>query len=133
MTAWIAKFPNAKKLIVGGHSISTAWMKKFIAAVNNPVKLQEIINFYDNQVAIHEMGHALGVNHHGKDKNQTSGAHDCPMRYFEYVDPVYINEGWMKKVLEMLDTDGNLIVTYTKWKFCKTKDNCWKQLDAKDD
>ncbi len=133
MTAWIAKFPKAKKLIVGGQSIPTSWIKKFIAAVNNPTKLQEILNFYDNQIAIHEMGHALGVNHHGKDKNQTSGAHDCPMRYFEYIDPVFINEAWMKKVLDMLDTDGNLIVTYTKWKFCKTKDNCWKQLDAKDD
>ncbi|MEO8514432.1 MAG: hypothetical protein ABI543_12800 [Ignavibacteria bacterium] len=133
MTAWIAKFPKAKKLVVGGHTVLTSWMKKFIDAVNNPTKLQEIINFYDNQIAIHEMGHALGVNHHGKDKNQTSGAHDCPMRYFEYIDPVFINEAWMKKVLDMLDTDGNLIVTYTKWKFCKTKDNCWKQLDAKDD
>lgn len=133
MSTWLVKFPKAKELIVGGHKLPTSWIKKFIAAVNNPVKLQEIVNFYDNQIAIHEMGHALGVNHHGKDKNTTSGAHDCPMRYFEYIDPVYINEAWMKKVLDMLDTEGNLIVVYTKWKFCKTKDNCWKQLDAKDD
>lgn len=130
LASWLAKNPKAKKLTIGGHVMLTSWLKKFVDAVNNPAKLQEILNFYDNQVAIHEIGHALGVNHH---KVTTSGAHDCPMRYFEYVDPVYLNEAWLKKVLEMLDTDGNLIVTYTKWKFCKTGDNCWKQLDAKDD
>ena len=108
-------------------------MQKFVDAVNNTAKFQEIVNFHENQVAIHEVGHALGVNHHGKDNKKSTGAHDCPMRYFDYVDPVYINDSWMKKVVDMLDTDGNLVVTYTKWKFCKSKDNCWKQLNSKDD
>lgn len=133
MATWLVKFPKEKQLKIGKHFIPTVWIKKFVDAVKNPAKLKEILNFYDNQIAIHEIGHALGVSHHGKDKNKTTGAHDCPMRYLEYIDPVYINEAWLIKVLDMLDTEGNLIVTYTKWKFCKTKDNCWKQLDAKDD
>jgi hypothetical protein len=133
MAAALKRFPGERELVAGGHRVSTAWMKKYVDAVNNPAKFKEIMNFYDNQVALHEVAHALGVPHHGKDKNKSSGAQDCPMRYFDYVTPINLNATWMKKVLDMIDSDGNILVTYTKWKFCKSKDNCWKQLNAKDD
>jgi hypothetical protein len=33
--------------------------------MSNPAKLDEVVNFYTNATVIHEVGHALGVPHHG--------------------------------------------------------------------
>jgi len=134
LSAWLAKSPNAPSMLIGGQTFSTMSIKNFVNAINNPAKFDEVMNFYINLTALHEVGHALGVLHHGggDPTKTTTGDHGCPMRYLEDMDPVYINSAWLKSVLDLIDKGGNVIVIYTKWRFCKTGDNCWKQLDAND-
>lgn len=134
LAAWLARFPKAKSLVIGGQTYSTKEMKTFVDAINNPAKFGEIMNFYINLTAIHEVGHALGVPHHGggDPKKTSQGSHKCPMRYLEYMDPILINSAWFRTILDLIGKGGNVIVTYTKWKFCKTGDNCWKKIDTND-
>lgn len=129
---YIKKYP--KGYIWHGQMVSYSTMKKFIDIMNDPVKSKYLIDYFLNATIIHEVGHACDVEHHGGgDTNKTdTGDLFCPMIYngdFDY--PIYL--GKIMPVFNLIDKFGeNVIVSYTKLKFCKKQDNCWKQLNVND-
>lgn len=127
LSAWLTRMPKGFKL--GGKNYTAKTVKKFIDDLNNTAKFNEIVNFYISQVAVHEVGHALGIPHHGKNE---AGSKNCPMRYFEYMDPVDFNSTKLGNVLDLIEKEGTVLVSYTSWKFCKSQFNCWSKLDAND-
>jgi hypothetical protein len=131
LSKWLIKYPNGFQ--VDGTNISKNTAKAFIDAVNNTAKFEEMINFHVNQNVIHEVGHALGIPHHGGGTIKSAGDKNCPMRYFDYVTPITLNSTKLKEALKLVESNGNVIVTYTSWKFCKNNDNCWRYINAKDE
>lgn len=130
LAKYLVKYP--KGFLIDGTMISKKTCQSFIDAVNNPSQLEEMVNFHMNENVIHEVGHALGVPHHGGDKNKSKGDKNCPMRYYDYATPLILNSTVLKETLKRIEAGENIMVTYTNWKFCKSGDNCWKKIDAND-
>jgi len=127
LSAWLTRMPLGFK--VAGKNYAPKTIKKFVNDLNNSAKFDEIVNFYVNKTTIHEVAHALGVTHHATEE---SGSKDCPMRYLEYMDPVDFNSTKLSNVLDLIEKEGTVIVSYTSWKFCKSQFNCWSKLNAND-
>jgi hypothetical protein len=131
---WLIKFPNGFSF--EGINLSPGKINKYINAVKNQAKFDELVNYYTNTTVIHELGHACGVPHHCLQKingecKRTAGVKDCPMRYVENNEFITSIEK-LSEIMDLIDAGANLIVTYTKMKYCKTQDNCWSKLQVND-
>ena len=129
---YLKKYP--KGYIIHGTFVSHATMQKYVDIMNDNTKAKYLVDFFVNATVLHEVGHACGVPHHGGgDTSKTStGDLYCPMIYIgDYDYPVFMSK--ITPVFQLIDKFGeNVIVTYTKLKFCKKKDNCWKQISVND-
>lgn len=88
------------------------------------------------RVAVHEVGHACGVDHHGVSvvdgevlvmETESQGPESCPMRYNleEISDRVVI------PIVEMLMPSGGMAAGGGR--FCTDFPGCWQSLDVNDD
>jgi hypothetical protein len=135
LAVWKVRYPTG--FLLGTLFVSTSMANKFISAMNNSAKFEEMVNYCLNMSIIHEVGHACGIPHHCLKKTKsgecirTGGDHKCPMSYAE-------NGGFLGQfsrlegVMKLIDENENLIVVYTGSKFCKTQDNCFSKLQVND-
>ncbi|MCI0716530.1 MAG: hypothetical protein L0Y77_09475 [Chlorobi bacterium] len=135
LAVWKVRFPNG--FMLGSINVTPAKADKFIAAMNNPAKFDEMVNYSLNLTIIHEVGHACGIPHHCLTQTssgeciRTGGVNSCPMSYAE-------NGGFLgifsrlEGIMKLIDKNENLMVSYTSSKFCKTQDKCFTKLQVND-
>lgn len=134
LEVWKVRFPEG--FMLGPMLVTVAKANKFIAAMNNSAKFEEMVNYSLNLTVIHEVGHACGIPHHClKKKNgecvRDAGVQSCPISYAE-------NGGFLGTftrlagVMKLIDENQNLMVIYTSSKFCKSQDKCFSKLQVND-
>lgn len=116
---------NPKGCKINGKFYTIAKLKYLLDAVKDPVKLNQMVEKEINTTVLHECAHNCNVQHHEE------GDPACPMtwgeRFSQTADQRIYN------ILELIDAgEKNVISIYTNLKFCKSKSNCWKQLDVND-
>jgi hypothetical protein len=133
LAKYLKKYPTGFN--VGGVSYSKKEIQSLIDEIKNPAELKVLVDFQENVTVLHEIGHACNVHHHGGgDTTKTgTGSIICPMIYQSEYDIAKLNLKMLSPVMKLIEKDGiTPIVSYIGWRFCKTKDNCWKQIDVND-
>jgi hypothetical protein len=131
LARYLKKFPKGYEL--EGTIYSASVIKNFIMAVKDNTKRGYIVDFLVYSIVLHEMGHACDVDHHGGDDSLKTGtgALSCPTIYTD-------GSGEAKRTVRLVyflnkfKKNENLIVDFESLKFCKKKDNCWRQLKIND-
>jgi hypothetical protein len=128
----LKKFPTG--FMVDGVYYSKKEVQHFINEIRTPSKLDILVDFWLNLCVLHEVGHACDAHHHGGGdplKTET-GDPKCPMKYRSEYTFVKLDKT-LFGIMDVIEKQGITPITiYTGWKFCKSKDNCWKQLDVND-
>lgn len=120
--------PSQNTFYFDGDAFLRSEIEKFLNVCKDNQKFELLIEFLVNRTVIHEVGHACGVNHH---TNIGGGNIDCPMRYINNGDVLNFSQT-LKDLFDIVDTGVYVIAIYTNWKFCKSADNCWGQLNVND-
>lgn len=135
LAVWKVRYPSG--FLLGSINVTPSKADKFINAMNNASKFEEMVNYSLNLTIIHEVGHACGIPHHCLTKTssgeckRTGGDNNCPISYAE-------NGGFLgtfsrlEAIMNLIDKNENLIVSYTGSKFCKTQDKCYSKLQVND-
>lgn len=132
LTKWLKGSPGG--LQWGSESYTAAQINKFINMLKDPKKFDFMVGFWTDLVVVHEVGHACNGEHHGGGDTTKTATGDpmCPMRYSPEVDMISSAYA-LGSVFQIIDKENiTPILTYTKWRFCKKQDNCWKKLDVND-
>ena len=129
----LKKFPTGFQ--IDGVVYTKKEVQNLVDQIRNPAKLDVLVDFWMNLCVLHEVGHACNVYHHGGgDPNKTgTGSPICPMLYRSEYSLVKLDNKMLSQIMKIIEKDGiTPIVSYTGWRFCKTKDNCWKQINVND-
>ena len=106
-----------------------ALAKKALDAYHNETAVSRVVEDLTALIVVHEMGHACGADHHGRDdasRGVASGETSCPMRYAEKAE-------WLTMVvLEVLFPQKQSLAMH-RMRFCRAEDDCWSQLDVRDE
>ncbi len=130
--SWLITYPGGVNL--GGYFLSKDDMQNYLSVVRTPKKFDELCNYEQTEQVVHEVGHACCLPHHGGGDTTKlgTGSKDCPMRYVEWESPINTEVYRLRHIFDQIDINGNVIVSYTSWRFCKTQDNCWSKIDVND-
>ena len=132
MAATLKKFP--KGFVIEGVTYSKKEVQKLIDEIKTPAKLDVLVDFWLNLCVLHEVAHACNVPHHGGGDEKKTGTGDpkCPTKYRSEYSMVKLDKS-IATIMNIIEKEGiTPIAIYTGWKFCKTKDNCWKKIDVND-
>jgi hypothetical protein len=122
--------PTSLLFYVEGEFIDRETMLLYLNVLTDPRLFELFIGFYVNTCTVHEVGHACGMIHH---RPETGGDQDCPMRYYEYSDPLKLFAGYYRNVLPgIIEGSFTPIVALGTLHFCVTGDNCWNQITVND-
>lgn len=122
--------PSQTEFYFSGLTIDRATLNAYMDVLNNPRKFNMLTEFMVRQNALHETGHACGIEHHSVVYN---GSMECPMRYMNYLEEVMIFDAFYSEIFQTLYADGTeLIVAENRWRFCTSGDNCWGKINVND-
>lgn len=114
---------------VEGEFLEHHTMLSCLHALTDPAEFSLLLEFYVKTCAVHEVGHACGIQHHSP---ETGGDQDCPMRYYEYFDPLRLFARYYRDVISLLNEGITPMVALGTLHFCRTGDNCWNQITVND-
>lgn len=123
--------PGAENYRYGTLNIDRGTMLEYLGVLNDSRKFDMIVDFLILQNAVHEVGHACGVNHHA---SIYSGDLYCPMRYMDRLEELFVFDIFCREIFSLLhnNDDAGIVIAENRWHFCESGDNCWSQINVND-
>lgn len=123
--------PDAESYRLGTLNIERATLLEYLNVLNDSRKFDMLVDFLILQNAVHEVGHACGVNHHA---SIYSGDLYCPMRYMDRLEELFVFDIFCREIFNLLhnNDDAGIVMAEGRWHFCNTGDNCWSTLNVND-
>jgi len=118
-----AESPDARRLAASG--IPPGMIGAALAAFGREDNVTRLAQQIQALVAIHETGHACGLNDHARSGNFTGGETSCPMRYSSETENMLI------ATVQMLLPQAGTVLP-GRGRFCTAGDNCQGRFNVHD-